>query len=265
MENIIQLTSAHHQHIEELFGANIENYHFIMNDLITYDYQVNRIKVFGEYENGRLVSFLLNAGGNVTYYSPETREARNYEDIIDGLSFCKLSGPSRCMKALIPMVEIKKKVVSHLGVIKCVTAQRRQGHLDVKVIHTEEELGMEYELMTGWGDLGLHSLSKSEYIQRESERIQKPGSRTVYLSLNHKMAASASAVKEGANSAIITGVYTHPKYRGRGYGTEVLICLFSMLLSEGKFPFLFYTNPAAGSVYENLGMTPVCEWIVMEV
>ncbi|WP_409291367.1 GNAT family N-acetyltransferase [Peribacillus sp. SCS-37] len=265
MGEVIQLTRTHHQHIIELFGANIENYHFIMNDLITYDYQVDRIKVFGEYENGRLVSFILNADGNVTYYSPETRDAGNYRDLIDVLSVYKLSGPSRCMEALIPLVEVKKKVVSYLGVIKCVTAKRRHGHLDVKFIHTKEELGMEYELLREWYDLGLHSVSKSDYIKRESLRLQKPGSRTVYLSVNHKMAASASAVKEGPNSAIVTGVYTHPEYRGRGYGTEVLICIFNMLLSEGKLPFLFYNNPAAGSVYENLGMTQVCEWLVMEV
>lgn len=54
-------------------------------------------------------------------------------------------------------------------------------------------------------------------------------------------------------------------YRRKGYGTEVLVEMFDQLLAEGKYPYLFYSNPAARTVYKNMGMTEVCEWRVVFV
>ncbi|WP_367617760.1 GNAT family N-acetyltransferase [Shouchella xiaoxiensis] len=56
-----------------------------------------------------------------------------------------------------------------------------------------------------------------------------------------------------------------PSYRKQGFGTELLISLFTQLLAEQKTPYLFYNNPAAKSVYEQIGMTEVCEWLVIGV
>ncbi|MBB2482879.1 hypothetical protein H5P36_22210 [Bacillus sp. APMAM] len=40
---------------------------------------------------------------------------------------------------------------------------------------------------------------------------------------------------------------------------------FDLLLEEGKYPYLFYSNPVVRNMYKNLGMTEVCEWTVLVV
>ncbi|MDF2925549.1 MAG: hypothetical protein K0R57_4463 [Paenibacillaceae bacterium] len=99
----------------------------------------------------------------------------------------------------------------------------------------------------------------------ESEWIRQGTStdRTMYLSIDGQMVASCSTVREGVNSAIIIGVVTHPSCRNKGYGTEMLIGLSDTLLNEGKYPYLFYSNPAARWVYKKIGMTEVCQWRVV--
>lgn len=107
--------------------------------------------------------------------------------------------------------------------------------------------------------------NKNDYITSEIKRINETSDRTAYLEIDNKMVSSCSTIREGEKSAIIIGVVTNPKYQNKGYGTEVLIGLFEMLLKEEKYPYLFYNNPAARSVYKKIGVTEICEWRVVFV
>ncbi|CAG9623287.1 GNAT family N-acetyltransferase [Sutcliffiella rhizosphaerae] len=125
---------------------------------------------------------------------------------------------------------------------------------------------MQYDLFLSTDEfLGSLPENRDDYIKMESDRLKNTADQTAYLSIDNVMVSSVATIREGDKSAIIIGVYTNPKYRGKGYGTEVLTCLFNKLLSEGKYPYLFYNNPVARSVYKNLGMTEVCEWCVLFV
>ena len=70
---------------------------------------------------------------------------------------------------------------------------------------------------------------------------------------------------EGADSAIIGGVYTLPYARGRGYAAACTAALCADLQKDGKSPHLFYENPKAGSVYRSLGFEPIGRWGVIYV
>jgi len=61
---------------------------------------------------------------------------------------------------------------------------------------------------------------------------------------------------------MINGVATHPDYRRRGLGTQLLVRLCDELLTEGKRPCLLYGNPEAGSVYRRLGFTDAGTWVM---
>ncbi|MCM3617680.1 hypothetical protein M3936_08810 [Sutcliffiella horikoshii] len=59
--SIMQLTScSNHAEVIRLFSSDIENYYFLINDLIVNNYQGDHFKVYGEYDKGELVSILLN-------------------------------------------------------------------------------------------------------------------------------------------------------------------------------------------------------------
>lgn len=264
--SIAQLTSSNHDDVIMLFGSEIVHYHFLINDLVTNNYHGEQFKVFGEYENGELVSILLNNFNNVTYYSKTERNVDAYKNILKTLSFSKLSGPSNLMYKFIPYINLKNDVKSHMGVVKSISVNRKYPGLEIKVVQSEEEIGMQYDLFLQTTEFyGSLPENKNDYIKMERERLKRSNDRTTYISIDNEMISSAATFSEGEKSAIIIGVFTNPKFRGRGYGTEVLIGLFEMLLKEGRYPYLFYSNPVARNVYKNLGMTEVCEWLVLEV
>lgn len=262
---IIELTINNHKDVVELFGEEITNYYFIVDDLLKNNYQEEFFHVYGEYDGGKLVSILLNNFNNITYYSKEDRNVEAYENILNKLSFTKLSGPSNLMEKFIPYVNVEEDTLSYMGVVKNIIAERKYKDIPVNIINTEEEVGMQYDLLMSTEEyIGCLPENKNEYIISEIKRVNETSDRTAYLSVDDEMISSCSTVREGDNSAIVIGVVTNPKYRNKGYSTEVLIGLFNMLLKEGRYPYLFYNNPAARSVYKKIGLTEVCEWRVIE-
>ncbi len=103
---IIQLSKSHHPDVLNLFGADLIHYHFLVNDLLKNNDKSDSFRIFGEYENGKLVSILLNNFENITYYSIATRDISVYQETLNRLSFKKLSGPSKRMAQCIPFVKI---------------------------------------------------------------------------------------------------------------------------------------------------------------
>ncbi|KKI89022.1 acetyltransferase [Bacillus sp. SA1-12] len=264
--SIAQLSIANHKEVVTLFGREIENYYFFINDLVTNNYQGKHFKVFGEYENGELVSILLNNFNNVSYYSNTERNVDIYKEILDTLTYSKLSGPSKLIEKFIPYINVKEDALSHMGFVKNISAKRRYPEMKIKIVQSEKEIEMQYDLFLLTKEFqGSLPNNKNDYIKMESERLKKTNDRTVYLSIDNEIVSSAATIKEGEKSAIIIGVFTNPNFRGKGFGTEVLIGLFEMLLKEGKYSYLFYSNPVARNVYKNLGMIEVCEWRVLVV
>ncbi|CAG9623286.1 hypothetical protein [Sutcliffiella rhizosphaerae] len=130
--SIMQLTSLNHAEVIRLFSSDIENYYFLINDLIVNNYQGDHFKIYGEYENGELVSILLNNFNNVTYYSQSDREVEIYKEILSNLSFNKLSGPSELMTKFKPYINLKNDAISHMGVVKNVMVKRKYPELEMK-------------------------------------------------------------------------------------------------------------------------------------
>jgi uncharacterized protein len=264
---IIQLAISNHNDVLKLFKNELDNYHFLINDLLRYKYYGESFCVYGEYEDDKLVSILLNNFDNVTYYSNTQRDVSTYSSILKGLTFNKLSGPSDLMVKFLPYVKVKQDTLSHLGVVKNIAAKRRFPDLEIGVIQNKNDLSMQYQLLSSIDEFKTNLPgSKEEFLINETNRLkQQIDSRTVFLSIDNEMVSSAATVRESESSAIIVGVCTSNNYRNKGFGTEVLVGLFEILLKEGKYPYLFYTNPIARSVYKNLGMEEVCEWRVINI
>lgn len=263
---IVELTSKNHEEVVGLFGVEITNYYFIVEDLVRNNYRREGFRVFGEYEEGVLKSILLNNFNNVTYYCPEDRSISIYEDILWKLTFSKLSGPSGLMEKFLPYVKVEEDTISYMGVIKNIKAKRRYEDLPIGIIKTEKEIAMQYDLLMSTEEYrDVLPSDKREYIEEEMKRLKDTTDRTAYFSIHGEMVSSCSTVREGEKSAIVIGVITNPKHRNKGYGSEALIGLFEMLLKEGKYPYLFYNNPIAREVYKNIGITEVCPWRVIYV
>lgn len=261
---IIQLDRNHHEDVLRLFGDREPEYRFLIEDIAEFGYGRGAGRVYGEYVDGELRSILFNNFSNLTYYSPEDRDVSIYEDYLRSCQFHKISGPRKLVEKLLPFVEVESDTPSYLAVVRTLALARQQPDLDIQTVHNEQHLGMLYDLLNSTVEYRL-GISREEYIASQLGTLRAADRRTLFLCMDGKMVASCATIRETSRSAIIIGVVTHPDYRRRGYGTELLVELCSALLSEGRYPYLFYDNPAARSVYLRLGATEVCEWRVVMV
>jgi predicted GNAT family acetyltransferase len=73
--------------------------------------------------------------------------------------------------------------------------------------------------------------------------------------------AMAGVVRRLTTSAAITGVYTPPELRGRGYAGSVTAAAVERIRAEGRVVACLYAdqrNPASNRCYTKIGFTPVC-------
>jgi uncharacterized protein len=71
----------------------------------------------------------------------------------------------------------------------------------------------------------------------------------------------AGKVRETATLAAISGVYTPPERRGRGYAGSVTAALCERLFAEGKHMLRHFTdlaNPYSNRCYAKIGFERVC-------
>ena len=70
----------------------------------------------------------------------------------------------------------------------------------------------------------------------------------------------AAAPAETPNGARISGVYTPPEWRGRGYASACVAALSRRVLDAGRrFCFLYtdLSNPTSNAIYQRIGYEPV--------
>lgn len=70
----------------------------------------------------------------------------------------------------------------------------------------------------------------------------------------------AATYAEVDNLAVISGVITHPNYRGHGYARSLVAKLCADLLSEGKRPYLFYYTKESEALYKKIGFQSPSGW-----
>jgi predicted GNAT family acetyltransferase len=72
----------------------------------------------------------------------------------------------------------------------------------------------------------------------------------------------AGIVRRLRNSAAITGVYTPPEWRGRGYAGSVTAAAVERIFAEGRKVACLYAdlrNPFSNRCYARIGFKPVCK------
>ena len=259
---VVRMDSTYHEEILSFFGEEADKFYFIISDIIRNNFSEQSFKLYGEFDNNKLQSILLNNFNNLTYFSRTDRSFEVYKDVLKKLNFNKISGPNKLVEKVIPYVNIQGDGLSYLGYVNKIILDKRYTELPIRFINTDEEIGMQYDLLKSSKEyIGMLPDNKETYIAEQKNKINI-NSRTAYLMIDNQMVSSCSTIAEHDKSAIIVGVVTNPKFRNKGFGSEVLIGIFEVLLKEGKKPYLFYNNPSARSVYMKIGMEEVCEWRV---
>ena len=110
------------------------------------------------------------------------------------------------------------------------------------------------EEFSGFGD------SPDKYCQKISD-----GSGRVYYIENEagQIISVAQTAAECSAGAVIIGVATDSNYRKQGLMRQCMSALCKDLLDDDKVPVLFYSNPEAGRIYQDLGFEKVGNWKII--
>ena len=107
-------------------------------------------------------------------------------------------------------------------------------------------------------DCSLDEGCLQDKINQVAARIDR---KSQYIWEDGHPVSQAYRSKQTPNGAGISGVYTPPHYRGKGYATSVVAELSRVLLENGnKFCFLFADaeNPVSCGIYRKIGFNELC-------
>jgi len=109
----------------------------------------------------------------------------------------------------------------------------------------------------------IEALGKpGDYSQARVRKLFKEGKVFVW-EINKTLVSMAMKTRPIAHSITISGVYTPPEHRRKGYATALVAKLSQRLLGLGyQFVNLFtdLSNPTSNSIYRKIGYNPVCDF-----
>lgn len=127
-----------------------------------------------------------------------------------------------------------------------------------------EELG----LMSRWIVRFMESIGEpvtyEEAVKRAKSRIAR---RDLFIWENERIVSTATKTRPTRSGIVISGVYTPPPLRRKGYATACVSGLSRALLESGyRFCSLFadLANPHSNRIYQKIGYEPVCDYIAVD-
>jgi ribosomal protein S18 acetylase RimI-like enzyme len=129
-------------------------------------------------------------------------------------------------------------------------------HLDL-LIHYAQNFAQEVFANTSQDQIARNQVQLTKGMEKWiTEKI-------IYiLKVHNQIVSIAKASRDTPNGRSITLVYTPPKYRRKGYATELVAKLCQSILDEGKkYCFLFtdLTNPTSNKIYMDVGFNPIMD------
>ena len=121
----------------------------------------------------------------------------------------------------------------------------------------EEHVDMLTEWILAFSEAAHATWSREDARQRAEDHV---AAQTLYLWFDGQPVSKAWSSRPAGNGITVTGVYTPPEFRRRGYATSCVASLSRLLLAEGYQFCTLYTdlaNPTSNSIYQKIGYRPV--------
>ncbi len=120
----------------------------------------------------------------------------------------------------------------------------------------------DFDTVSGWLEAfntELHEVAHPDPRDRTTQCIHDGAA---FLWEDQRPVSMALWTGRTPNGIRISGVYTPPEWRGRGYASACVAHLSQRMLDEGRsFCFLFtdVDNPTSNNIYQQIGYRPVCD------
>lgn len=237
---------------------------YIIGDIKNFGFNGDDQAIYAEFKSDDYYAVLSRNASHIVYYAKETDFNKAWVPIINQFDYLFISGKAPLIKAMAP--HFPSLMMDKLEFMKSTTFIKDDdvSYTDIKFLKTKKDAEKVYALLNQIEELeSVKKKSKEEFLTYLLDNSGDNGT-TVYIEANDLVIASASAVGETKKTAMIVGVATHEDYRQQGLGKTVLHYLVDLYVNQKKKTLcLYYDDPRAGALYEQLGFVPLDEWIML--
>lgn len=235
---------------------------FMISDIEAYGFDSVIQKVWGQFEEGKLVAVMLRFNSNHIIYSEGNFDAKGFAKII--LTYpgpFEVSGLQHVVKLVRPFIPYPtlRDVETYYAKCTSLAYEVEDDYPDVQKLQPSE-YEENIELLKSIPEFVNGSFSVESRVRAEQDQT---GRTYVMRDEVGVMVLSATSTAENKDAAMIVGVGTRPGYERKGYATRILEKLCTDLLNEGKTLCLFYSNPKAGAIYKRLGFEDIGIWTLI--
>ncbi|MEC1179817.1 GNAT family N-acetyltransferase [Metasolibacillus meyeri] len=253
------LTAADHDICMELVQQQPAENLFIIGDIEAFGYDQPFQKIWGQFEEDKLIAVLLKYESNYVPYTQEAFDVEGFAEIINAdEKMTDLSGLKHIIDQLEPFIgkELFKK--QELYYAKCTALKKIYPEQDLQAVEklTRDTIEENVALLKTIPEFA----SSPTTVESKLRVLESNTGRTYFMREAGVMVSSASTTAENSLSAMVVGVATHANYKKKGYATKCMQKLCGELLDEGRSLCLFYDNPAAGAIYKRLGFEDIGFW-----
>ena len=127
-----------------------------------------------------------------------------------------------------------------------------------------KDLGFTGNWLVGFAEFTHESIDLNEGLKRARNRMAR---KDLYVWENRTVVSMATIARRTKSGGVISGVYTPPEHRAKGYATACVSALSQSMLDSGyAFCSLFadLANPVSNHIYQKIGYRPVCDYVVYD-
>lgn len=206
------------------------------------------------------ISLLFN--DKIYFGSNSNLELLNHVKVIKECGINKINGKYESLELLTPYLAISSDVLSYLQIYQNRKVLWCENDDIFKVLNIQDCKAIR-DVFMQVDEYKNNVLDMQTFLERELENIKNERQITYCLKDSKSYVSCATISSINNNSCILGGVATVPMYRGMGYSTKVVSKLCYDISQTGKSIYLFFNNPAAGSVYRKVGFVDVDKWRIM--
>jgi predicted GNAT family acetyltransferase len=261
---IRRLTKADEASVLEFLYLEPEINLYIIGDIKNFGFDQTDQAIYAEFVDGAYYAVMSRNLSHIVYYAKSPLFNPDWLPIMNQFDYLFISGKAPLLKAMAPY--FKALTMDRLEFMKSTSFIKDEtvDYSHIKTLSNEDDALKVYRLLNQIDELeSVKQKSQEEFITYLLDNSGDNGT-TVFIEKDGQAIASASAVGETKKTAMIVGVATHKDYRKQGYGKTVLHKLVDLYVNQkNKTLCLYYDDPRAGALYEQMGFVPLDEWIML--
>lgn len=260
---IVNCNSNNISQVFEYIDHDYQNCLYTYIDLVKYGLENENFDVWFQINEKNEICCVISE-----YYGGFQIYSKSYdliaEELIDFLIQNDCQGVSGCKDSIDQIKDAFPDYKETVGIIGKLIELKYPPNLDAYSASLEE-MGEIAKVISQNENLRKHHDYKSLYKQF-CERKQDNFGRNFILrdKQTNEIICHASTYAEIPEAAVIGGVITTPKYRGKGFSKGTLSAICEQLQNEGKDVFSKFIIPPAIKMHYGVGFEKVGDWITLK-